>query len=331
MIINYKIQQYTTSYKEKLKEYLQKVFPQYSNSYINYCIQNAKGKDLEQQDSLIVLDEKDNIRGCHLYYNTKAKIHGKITSVCWGHDTHLDANYRHKTTFPRKISEIDAFGIGLSKINKEIQKHYGILFFEGLFNYAKININFFYALILRLLKTKELEFLSLKEIEVGNNTFQKIENVDDLNITNNGYWNEGVIDVDFVRDSDFFKNRFFENNVYKYSIYQIKHENNSYSPYFVVRPIVFKGFHALFLVDFRYDLSKPNQLRTILKAVNKLAKRNNFGIVFLTSNDKNILKTYNRFSCLKSPLDFYAKGRFKKLVNANTFITAADSDVDFIR
>lgn len=328
---NYKIVECTNDYNDRLQLFLHKVFPNYSDEYIDYCVSHSYKNNLEDKSTLLVVNNKDEIVGCHLFYNTKANVLGKITNVRWGHDTFLDESFRHKTTFPRIISEIDAFGIGLSEINKKIQQHYNILFYDNLYNYLWLN-NYIIADIFRcILKKEPNEFGVKNRIEVKGYVFNRANNVDDITFPKDGFWCNNSIDVDFIRDRNFMEYRFFNNKVHQYYIFHLETEEDHDVCYFIVRPIRFKGFYTLYIVDFRYDLSKPQQLKAIFRAANKLAKYNKMGSVLVTSNDTTLNLIYNHFYWKKSPIDLYAKGRYKSLKGANLFITAADSDVDFLR
>lgn len=325
----FRISRYSEEYENPLRSYLRKTFPHYSDAYIDYCVTMANAKDENEEATLLVIDKNDKIVGCHMFFNTKAMIYDKVTYVRWGHDSFLDENFRHKTNFPKVISEIDAFGIGLSKVNKKIQKHYNILFYDGLFNYVRLNKKIIIAIINRLTKN-EKKYVSYKEVAVKGMSFELAEKEEDIHIPNHGYWCKDYVDIDFVRDKDFLGNRFFSNRVHQYYVYHSLNNKGVDECYFVVRPISFKGFQALSIVDFRYNLSTPSQLGNILDAAELLAKKNNIGMIFFASNDTNVSGFY-KYNWIKSRIDLYAKGQFKKLKNARLLITAADSDVDFLR
>lgn len=325
----FRIIRFSERHKKPLSSYLQKTFLHYSDAYIEYCVAMADAKDENEEPTLLVIDGNDKIVGCHMFFNTKAMIYGKVTNVRWGHDSFLDKDFRHKTNFPKVISGIDAFGIGLSKVNKKIQKHYNILFFNGLFNYVILNKKITTSIINRLTKKVEL-FVAYKEVVAKGMCFELAEKEEVIHIPNHGYWNKDYVDIDFVRDEDFLGNRFFNNKVHRYYVYHSLNNKSVDECYFVVRLISFKGFQALSIVDFRYNLNIPSQLGHILDAAKILAKKNNIGMCFLVSNDSNVSRFY-KFNWIKSRIDLYAKGQFKKFKNARILITAADSDVDFLR
>lgn len=328
---SYKIIEYTNDYRESLRLYLHKIYPDYTDAYIDYCVHYSVKNHSEEQSSLLVVNGRGEIVGCHLYYNTKAKVCGIEMNVRWGHDTYLDVIFRHKTHFPLVISKIDAFGIGLSEVNKKIQKHYNILFFDNLNNYLWVNKCLIGGLFRTIIKKESKGFKALERIVFKDYYFRKANNVEDLIIPEDGYWCNDNVDVDFIRDRDFFEYRFFNNKVHSYFVYHLDNGKDYDVCYFVVRPIRFRQMETLFIVDFRYDLSCPQQLKAILNAANTLAKHNKIGVVLFTSNDTTVNMFYNRLNWKKSPIDLYAKGRYKTLEGASLFVTAADSDVDFLR
>lgn len=328
---DYQIIEYSLQYREKLTVYLRKKFPHYSAEYVDYCVNLSFVEEEKGVPSLLVINQHHEIVGCHLYYNTKAKILGCISNVRWGHDTYLDDNYRHKTRFPRVVSEIDAFGIGLSAINKKIQQHYHILFYDCLYNYVIFNRNIVLDIIKKVINKQDAEFVAKETLVVNNQIFELAHRVEDLHIPNGGFWCKNMVDVDFVRDQEFLNYRFFNNKVHCYYLYHLLTGKSLDECYFVVRPIFFKGLRALYLVDFRYDLSCPEQLKSLLRATSLLARQNGIGMVLFTSCDSTINKYYNSLCWKKSPLDMYAKGKLKALKEARLFVTASDSDVDFMR
>ena len=84
-----KIVLYDNCYSLELKEFLKKIYSHYSEKYINYIISNAIDENHVESPALLVLNEKGEIVGCHFYYYSKAKIHGKTKSIKWGHDTYV--------------------------------------------------------------------------------------------------------------------------------------------------------------------------------------------------------------------------------------------------
>ena len=124
------------------------------------------------------------------------------------------------------------------------------------------------------------------------------------------------------------KKRFLSNKVHPYLLYRLEGEYC----YFVVRYVVFKHVPTLFLVDYRYDRSKVEQLPLIFKAVTSLANHSRMGFVLLMSSDSNTdsFLSKKRF-LLRRSTDFVASKCLGLNNHMSSFVTAADSDADFIR
>ena len=60
----YRIVEYTRAWHEKLFLYMHKTFPTYSKEYIEYGIEKSSGI----VPSLLVVNNKEEVVGCHLYY-----------------------------------------------------------------------------------------------------------------------------------------------------------------------------------------------------------------------------------------------------------------------
>ena len=149
-----------------------------------------------------------------------------------------------------------------------------------------------------------------------------------MRILNDGYWNRDICDIDFVRDELFLKKRFFTNKVHHYYLYQLDGENC----YFVVRYVKFKHIPTLFVVDYRYDNNYKEQFQMIIKAVSLLANKSKLGLVLLMSSDKHTDSLLSKKRLLlKRSTDFIASRCLGLNNKMTTFVTAADSDADFIR
>lgn len=322
--MEYKIVNYNIEYKEKLRDYLHLISPHFSDSYIEYIIDCAEAKE-DEIKSMIVVDEGNNIAGCHLFYNTKVVIKGEVRNIAWGHDTFLNEKARRQIglEFVLKINNTSQFGIGLSQINKEIHKKTKSTFFDNLYNYVYP----IYTFPISLFRRKPI-ITGPQTIKVDNFNFTKVNSSDCLNIPNEGFWNLYNCDVDFIRDAFFMNKRFFHNKVHDYIVYQLDGE----SCYYVVRYILFRKIPTLYLVDFRYDLRKPQLFDAIIKASEKLAKKEKLGMILLMSNDSyayNVLR--KKYMLVRKTTDFISSRKLKIANSASSFITAADADVDFIK
>jgi len=321
------IEPYDERYSIELKQYLFKIYPLYSEKYINYIITHAIDHNKKESPALLVLNEKGKIVGCHFYYYSKAKIHGEIKSIKWGHDTFVEESYRG-CGLATKIDGLGSYGIGLSETNVQIRKKKKATFFEGLNNYLIPNyriVGDIIKSILGIIITKKT--ISPAKIKINDYHFSLVENANDIRIPNNGFWNETGLDIDFIRDVDFLKIRFFDIDVHKYFFYQCEEKNC----YFVFRIISFKKVKTLFLVDYRYLFTEKDIFPTMMKAVKKLVKLNQCGAILCLSNDTEMAKYSKNHFGLKSPYTFTATRNLGIPSSYKSLVTAGDSDADFLR
>ncbi len=319
------------SYREQLICYMHKIYPTFSDTYIQYDVNEAIGNNNEESNSLLVLNKNNEIVGCHLNFNTKAWIYGKEEDVSWGHNTFLDKDYRKEIglDFVLEIARIkNGFGHGLTKINTKIQhKLKYAVFISGVRKFCILNIWAVVGIIKKLLhiKCKDCKYLPAT-IKIQEDLFSLCKSVDDISIPNNGYWNKDYSDVDFIRDKFFLNNRFFNNPVHKYYIYT----NKNNDCYFVVRPIVYKGFRAVVMADFRYMPNNEKVVMQIFKAAEKLCMELHAGAMLFTTNNETIKKIYeNKLLCRHYP-DIVTTGKQNaRTDDARVIINAADSDEEF--
>lgn len=319
-----KIVRYSNKYKDELKAYIHKTHPLFSPAYVDYVAENAVSP-IDDHHSFLVIGENDEIVGTHMLYNTKALINGTSINTAWGHDTYLNENLRHSfgLDFVIEINNEGHFGIGLSEVNRRLHKKMRSTMWENLYNYCFPTFSLPLSLILRPNKVKPKYKLAKK-----NGAFTLCESLDTLRIPNEGFWNKDYCDIDFIRDSVFFERRFFTNRVHPYYVYQLDGE----FCYFVVRYVVFKHVPTLFIVDYRYDRGKKEQMQSIFKAATSLANHSKLGMVLLMSNDAytDAFLSKKRF-LLKRSTDYIASRCLGLNNKMTSFVTAADSDVDFIR
>lgn len=324
---------FSDEHKGQLTEYLRKKFPSYSEKYIRYCINNAVTDEVGVSP-LIVINEKNKIVGCHLFYNTHVKIKGVEELTRWGHDTILDEEYRNEIGFKFvvRIAQISAFGIGLSEVNRDIQKRLKTLFWEGCYNYCLFMPCIFTSYLKNRFGRKK-KFRAPETIQVDTDRIFSLEK-DTKNIDlQDGYLCKGI-DIDFIRDKSFLNKRFMNNDTHKYLLYLLRDSHNEQANvcYFVLRETLFHGIKALFLVDFRYNRKDKKEIELIFKAARKIARTNLMGAIIWLSNDKIVEKKFSRNPlCIKRQTDFFAKGHFKSLDGCTSIITAADADADFMR
>ena len=315
---------YQPEYHDTLKIYLIKTFPDYSITYIDYCL----AKSAEREPSLLVINERGDIVGCHLYYCTCAVVNGKKIETQWGHDTYLDKEYRASIglEFVLKIHSIKGFGLGLTDVNDKISQKLRNKFLSGVYNYYSVNYKIGWAFIQRFLKLLPT-VATLENIKIKGYTWNHITKIEEMRIPYDGYWYKDYCDIDFVRDSEFMRQRFFDNKVFDNIIYQIG--NTDSFGYFVVRKSSFHQLPALTVCDFRYDKNDPIMLKSMMEAINILAIKSNLGIVFFVCGDEQVNRYYRHRLHYKSSIQFVTT--LKVAQDANFVITGADSDADFLK
>lgn len=317
-----KIIDYSSEWHDKLITYLKKIFPTYLDSYIEYCIHHST----DRVPSIIVINDNNDIVGCHLYFCTKALIKGEIVDTQWGHDTFLDPEYRAEIGLDLILRTIatKSFGIGLTDINEKIQKKLKAVFFKGVYTYYTITRKVLYSPFQALFHI-EPKLYDEDSLSLGGYRFHRVKKVEELEIPNRGFWFNGMNDIEFVRDDSFLKERFLDNKVHKYIMYTYKHLDDNC--YFVVRKTHYRGMPALTLSDYRY--TNADMIKLILDATKKIARKSNIGIILFVSGDHNLSESIKGTLYYGSPIDFVANN---KMVYGMTFcITGADSDADFFK
>lgn len=337
-----KIIQYASSYHDDLYKYIEKRYPNRPKAYIDYCL-NALADNI--QGALLCLNEQAEIVGCNLCFPTKALINGGERYIAWGHDTIIDDDYRGDAGMMLMLESqsLPLFGMGLSTVNRKIQKILGTTFFDEIVVYFRLNCHFIRYIFRFLMRrgTDSISFHNPDRIQVGGQTFEEIKDASDLKIPNGGYWWKGKVNIDFIRDYDYLSRRFI-NNFNKYYLYHLLVQEEYDSCYFVMRPIVYKGVLALSVVDFRYDMDKPEFFSLILKAVARIAKINKIALVLYAANighTKPLFK-HSKFSVLslvpllirRNPgMDYVASSSFNLSPSITSIATGADADFDFLR
>ena len=321
---DYKIISYIPQYKDELVQFIKQTHPDYSNVYIEYCVNNASG----HFNSVIVLNKDNHIVGCHLCFNTTIKVNGTIIPTVWGHDTFLNVCDRKYIglDFVLTLRNPYGMGIGLTDVNERIHKKTKSPFLSGYYNIFSFNV--LAPLFLFFNHGKKKKIIKKEEIKVNNYIFGLVESINQINVVNGGYWYEDTVDADLYRGETFLKTRFFDNKVFDYYIFN---ERNNTSCYFVLRPICYKRIPALLLVDYRYDTSKPYLVESILKAVKKIALHNRIGLIMTTAGEKRVVNFFNGlFTLRRRTMVVYGK-KLQLTPRSTMPITPADSDIDYHR
>lgn len=331
---NFKIIDYSIEYQQKLKLFMKAHNPSFSDTYIDFLVENA-WNDKHEDPAIIVVDDNDNIVGEHLFFYTKAMINGVEQSVRWSHDTFLEEEARRYIglDFVLNINQKkDCFGIGLSDVNKKITKKLKKVYWAPIYSFLIPSSYSVLSGIKRIWGIKPNKRLNrINKIIVNDSIFESINTVKDLKIPNNGYWGgDSGYDIEFVRDEDYLRKRFFQNQVHKYLFYHLLSNSEFDEAYFVVRPIIHKGFKTLLVSDFRYNTTQPKQLQHMLKAIKKLAQKNGCGIIYMITSEHALYQMLKKkFWIRKRPGDFTFSSSFVTKDNYSVMANIADSDGEY--
>ena len=321
----FKIIPYNSSYKDKLYAYLKRISGNKDDNYLKYCVDKSDS----EIPSVLVVNGENQIVGCHLFFNTSLMAKGEEKNVAWGHETFLNEDYRSEAgvEFVLAINSNNTLGIGYTDINLKIQKKLKQnVLMETIFNYFHLNIFFPLGVLEKYLKPGLKPIKTPPSIKAGVE-FRQIKDVEDVFIPEKGYWHKNV-DFDLVRDKEYIKERFLDNKVFNYTVYE--YHNNGESCYFVVRPISYRGIPTLLLVDYRF-YGNPQLMSKIFKAVKKLALSNFIGVIQTAGGMKEIEDVFKSKFCIKRPAQAMIHKSLKPSSSDYISITPADSDMDFNR
>lgn len=317
---NCKVIRYSDELKEPLFRYMRKVFLRYSVDYIDYGILHSS----DRTPSLLVINHNDEVVGCHLYYCTRATLYGEQIDTQWGHDTFLDEEYRKEigVDFLLARKKIPAFGVGLTETNAKMRKLMKSVFLEGVNNYYTITSSIFLSPLQKFLGIKAT-IKDVDYVKVNNILYRRVHSSNEIKIPNEGFWYKGYYDLDFIRDADFLDYRFFHCKVHDYKVFA------SDDSYFIVRESSYRGMPALMLSDFRYNPSVSKSADSLIRAVMKIARKSNLGIVYFVCGDKIIDKFFRNKIHYKTHLDFITS---YKISPKTTFsLSGGDSDAEFLK
>lgn len=329
--MNAKIIIMSDAYKVKLTDYMHHIFPQYSDSYIDFDVKEAIGDKKLGSKSFIVVNDKNEIVGCHLNFITKACIKGEENTIVWGHNTYLDEGYR-RTMGMDLILEMAAtkngFGYGLTDINYKIQNLIkSNIFINGLRKYCIVNIWYIWWKLLKMTR-KELHIPQSLPSHINYKTekFYLCQNANEINIPDRGFWYKDICEIDFIRDQEFLNKRFFQNPVNKYYVYT----NQDKNCYFAIRPILHQGILGIQVADVRYLPTQPKLAKIIYLAIERICSKIHAGTMLFTTSDRTIRTLYeNNRLCKSYPVAFVCGKKNVSSADANIIVNAADSDDEF--
>lgn len=326
---------FSPEYYNDLLAFSKKMWPRNSEEYLKYRLFQIPENVEDNKHNLLVINE-GKIVGCTLYMPTKARIYGKEENILWSHDMIVEEKYRGGAGLLLIIEMLkikSTFGFGTTDINYKIQKELGTKFIGIAKHFIIFNFWSFKLLLikLKLIGVPAREKYSFPdEISVKGKIFRRVLCIKELKIPDNGYWSNSSVDIDFLRDEHFLKNRFFE-NFNKYFFYKLDpaYKTQHDECYFVVRPTVEGGYPVLSLVDFRFNFKKQEQIMLVFKAVAKITKRNRIPLATVrTSLEYKKLNLFPLIFKRNSRMDIVTY--FPVNTNLMVFITNADSDSDFL-
>ena len=331
-----KVVHFEQKYYEELLAFSKKTWPHRSEEYLGYRLFRIPERDEDNRYNLLVINDDGKIVGCALYLPTKARIFGKEEFIKWSHDLFIEEQYRGAAGLMLLIEMNkvkSTFGFGTTPISYQIQKELGTKFIGKANYFLVFNIWSFKLPLVRLNLIGNPDHGKFKfpaKLKVGKNTFNKVSNASELKIPNNGYWSDDSVDIDFIRDEHFIRNRFFENfnNYYFYNL-EVGDPSSPGECYFVIRPVIKKRFLILSIIDFRFNLKKHEQFEIILKAASKLGRINRLPfIAVLTSYE------YKRFNLypliIRRDPQCHIITYLPVTITHPVFVTCADSDADFL-
>lgn len=323
---------YTPEQYENLMSFLVENFPHRDKKYFEWWLKQSINVKKECWNRTFFIQEKDKIIACTTASWNRIKLYNEEQDFYWEGNTIVSELFRGKG-LGRMIYEqmgvfLDRCTIGFTKAAYNIQPKVipSLTSVNPVFVYLSVNRYFLNSLYRkwRHLRIQEADICYPLEIVVNNVIFSRIDNLEKMSFTTDGFWQND--DIEIIRDKSFFEKRFF--NIHKkYVIYE-GYLFGSPVCYFVVRLACYKGIDIISLVDFRYK--SEDYISNIYKAVFDICQLNRIGFsLTLTSLKKKALNFYPIILRMNKKL--YGATTIPK-INKKCFllITSADSDLDFV-
>lgn len=284
---------------------------------LQYLLNN---QSCTEEKQLIVRNNKKLIVGCNLFLKSRAHFLDHEEDIYWSHSTYLEPSYRASCGIKlmMKVEEREnVFGFGLTDINEKLQHLIGNVFLSSSIAY------------LVQIPSSALNFSAGKDncgipeyFETAGRTWKRIRRSHELQYPNEGYWNKEKLSVDFVRDEDFIRRRFL-NHYKEYYIYsQVQPKE---SVYFIWRYIHYNDSIAVYLVDYRFSIDNPAQMKGIVDALVYIALLNHIQRIFVFSTIGLPQPEYPT-SIYGSPSLIVTNHIMSK--DTTVFVTPADSDCE---
>lgn len=324
---------YTPEWHNRLLVYMKSVYPHRDSQYLNWWLINIdnSGKECWEKCSLIV--DGSELIGCTTVNKVLLNSEGIVEIVFFRGNTIISPSQRGKGISKLIYNQVNSFNnwlsFGVTDIAWKIQPKYVKAFtpIRPVNIYIAVNRNILYQFLEKVSgnKIKHCSFpdtLPMKK----HDGLKKVVDARQLDYPKNGKWTSDS--MEFVRDEDFFKKRYFD--IYcsdRYAIYQYLSNGKSIG-YVVLRATKYKGLDMLSLVDYRFNTRKDEQ--KAFKVASKIASLNKIGLVIALSSRKYGL-CFSPFTIkMKKKLNC-AVGMKDKVDQFNDMlITSADSDLDFV-
>lgn len=289
-------------------------------------------------DDNVVVTHNGRIVGCNLYFHTMAAINGEIRDIMWSHSTYLAPEHRRHIglEFIAKTNSAEnIWGFGLTETNRKIHKMTGNTFCGKSRAYIVTpscstsvdELHHVYNEAATLSDPDSKEIIPLR-FDLDGKTYIKCFSKEEHKMPNEGFWNPQILNVDFLRNRDFMEKRFY-NLSSKYHVYKSILDATQDELYFVFKIQSINGVKAIFLVDYRFNLSDTKGLSRILDCLCHIAKSNSIWhiYIFTTLPPGYVATKYATITPYGSPTGIVTNSPG---VSENTLImvTPADSDCE---
>ncbi len=314
----------TTEDKRALLDFNKKMYPNRINHEISLSYRVFDNPLIQEHDSFLCHLSDEKIIGQIFLLPSEIGDKNKSDYAVFGSDYIVDEAYRGTiagTNLCKKATKVKYhFGINLSEISLKMHR----IFKENIIGY----IHKYMYVVNPLLLTQIVTGASLNKVQnypdtltIKESTLKRVFSANELK-TGNGYFT--TEHLAFKRDHKFMDWRFF-NSEHQYYLYAIADESN-YESYIVVRPIIWKKFKSMLVVDYRY--SSFDQFKTLLRAAKRLATKNKCFNVIVTSSMSSTasLLKQNRFIQFGEIMNIVSN--YENEENKELLLTYADSDID---
>ena len=326
---------YSPQWHFRLLDYMRKVYPYRSAEYLDWWLGNidAAGKVCWEKCVIVVLDD-DTIVGCTTANMAKLTIGNDKKDWFLRGNTIISPDQRGKGISKGLYEFVNGYdnwlSVGITDIAWKIQPKYVRNFtpIQPIRIYIAVNlwvVGQFLRKLFGLQGNTKKDFVIPGQIDISKkNSFVRVQDVSEINVPESGRWT--VDKVELVRDKNYFEKRFFD--IYcakRYGLYKYINDGEL-AGYVVLRKMCYAGLDMVAVVDYRF-MDKTNE-RLAFAVANKLARKNNIGIVFGMSS-----RNYNVFG---GPLLLHARKILNCAVGtkgidfSDMLVTSADSDLDFV-